>query len=664
MPTAHTACLLLFALVAPKAGYLEESGPSLFALDFEKQGKALVASDGYAIYASPKIGKGLGRAALRLRVSGAGTGNAKLGARVQCLDAHGKKLGAHSVGLWNAALKDSFSRFELEFTLEHEATDSFRVFVYRSNKQGTLRLGSVMVERVPQFDAADLVAEIEKRLKKQGYSTAYEPGYLVGSKPDERAYYHTFAGRKLSRLKFDQSVYAGTTWVRNDIKPSLFPVGVYFYGAADHHAQLAERRGMKLADWFDFCMKDMAAHGCNTVYVANIANKPDDFRLVTGIAQKHGLGVFGQLTRDLYLRPGKGRKHYDEVTVPTAKRILPGYRGLKGLLTWMPKEEAAPKEVPQLQEYRKLVRQLDPTHAIYTLHNNIGTFRADDKELPEWFGFDRYRFRSLFGSYGILISTPKDAAIRLREDIADFYIEAAKRGRPMIYVLQGGGWDWKGSEEKLLKELTSGVRPGENSGWQEIEPGIWFGWPRYLVPKYGMKLQCWLSVLEGAKGLHIYHYLGRGDELGKRQFGVVGQLREETPRWREFADTVAEIKPFVPTILRWHKEAVCPVQANHPEVFVRSFIFNFESERYVVAVNSRIAEWDKVSPRMPRGKTELKFTEKGLEGLRPVGPLTVKLKLTGPGRLFEFGADNPLPTEDGSFDVTIPPGGGKVFILK
>jgi hypothetical protein len=152
--------------------------------------------------------------------------------------------------------------------------------------------------------------------------------------------------------------------------------------------------------------------------------------------------------------------------------------------------------------------------------------------------------------------------------------------------------------------------------------------------------------------------------LGKRQFGVVGQLGEETPRWKEFADTIAEIKPFVPTILRWLKEAVCPVQPDHPEVFVRSFIFNFESERYVVAVNSRIAEWDTNSPRMPRGKTDLKFTEKGLEGLRPVGPLTVKLKLTGPGRLFEFGADRPLPRNGDSYDVTIPPGGGKVFTLK
>jgi len=311
------------------------------------------------------------------------------------------------------------------------------------------------------------------------------------------------------------------------------------------------------------------------------------------------------------------------------------------------------------------VRELDPTHAVFTLHNSIETFRRDTKDLPEWLGFDRYRFRCLHGPYGLLISTPKDMAVRLSEDIAEFAAEAARHGRPLIYVLQAYGHQ-NVFTAKDFKEWSGGAKdaPDPWSGFKRIGPDRWLGWDRYPPPEHGMHLQNWLAVSEGAKGLLVYFYgppKSRQESLN--YVTLVNEDGTETRLWREFADSMRDIQPLVPLILTWHREGIARAKTNHPEVVVRSFVRRFDAERYLIVQNRRIATWDKDSPPLPRGPTELHFDVRGLAGLQTAGPLTVRLTVEGDEPVWDLRDGRRLQRlEDGGYELTVGPGRAHVLM--
>ena len=440
--------LMLSALVLLNTSVTPESRPDmLFHHDFGTTDaavvgpggvKALKATGGYNVYVSGFFGQALGKAPVAVEVEAASPDGAQLGVRLLQYDADRNKLDSIGANLWGKTFGPDFQTVQSTSPVElAEQTDSVRVVLYRSNQRGTLFLKSVSVKRLPVALTETLVAELELKLKEEGYQTEYRGEFIVGKKPDERCYYHTFRGQVMNSEDFSNRAYAGTTWVRTEFDPPFFPIGPIIYGNPSDQQRRAEALGMTLEQYFEHLARDVKAHGGNTIYYANLTMDPATFRLAVATAVRQGLKIFAQLTGDLYLRPERGREHYQNVTMPTATRILPQYRGLQGVAAWMPKEEPYSSELDLLAEYRAKVRKLDPTHAIYTLHNKLGVMANDYENLPEWFGLDRYRFRCLHGPYGLLISTPKDMAQRLRTEINAFYNEAQKRGRPLLYVLQG-----------------------------------------------------------------------------------------------------------------------------------------------------------------------------------------------------------------------------------
>jgi len=626
--------------------------------------RAMKFDQGYAIYATGFLAKSLGRAPLRVEVEAASPDGATLGVRLQPCSAGREKLDGFSV-IWNQELGPQFRVIARDhYGGPPPETDCIRIFLYRSNRKGTLFLKSLSLARLPVVATEKLVSELEAGLRGQGYRIERRGELLVGKKAEERCYYHAFPGEMMNPKDFASRAYAGTTRVRTEFQPDFFPIGPYIYGPPSYQRERAKALGMTLEGFFEHLAKDVQAHGGNAIYYANLTMEPEVFKTAVAAAVKHGVQVFGQLTMDLYLRPERGRQHYEKVTLPTAARILPRYRGLQGVAAWMPKEEAHPDQIDMLAEYRAKVRELDPTHGIFTLHNNIETFRLDDKNLPEWFGFDRYRFRCLHGTYGILISTPKDMARRLRGDIREFCFEAEKRGRPLVYVMQGYGHQNLWTAEDIRK-WSGGARTGLDpwSGFKEIEPDVWKGWDRYPPPENGMFLQCWLAVLEGAKGLLIYFYGPPEHKQFLNEIALVDREGKETRLWREFAECVEEMKPLLPLFLSWHKEALPRATANNAWIAVNSFIRRFDAERFLVVLNQRIATWDEDSPAMPRGKTELHFDEHGLAGLHPAGPLTFKLKVEGQEPLWEILTGRQLDAgPDGTYELTLGPGRATVLM--
>lgn len=678
MPTRTIAYALAFSALTAVAGTagIEEATRTLYehsfagsdaAVPLEGGERALRFSDGYSVFATPFIGKGLGPLTVSVSVEAASPDGAQLGVRIWAYDEKRKRIDTLSSGIWRQRLDAKLAVLAtgpagVELPKE---THSVRLGVYRANQRGTLYLKSIHVVALKTVPTEKLVAEVAATLREQGYEVHREGELLVGEKPDERRYYRTFPGQSMTPAAFSARSFVGVTWLRTVFRAPFFPAGPYIYGGPEAQQVRAEKLGLTLDAFFEHLARDVKAHGGNTIYYGNLTIEPEVFRRAVAAARKHGVHVFGQLTRDLYLRPTRGREHYEQVTLTTARRILPQYRGLEGVAAWMPKEEAAPDEVELLRAYRNVVRELDPTHAVFTLHNSIGAFRLDTKNLPEWLGFDRYRFRCLHGPYGLLISTPKDMARRLGADIAEFAAEAAERGRPLIYVLQGYGHQnvfsaedirgWSGGEKDALDPC---------SGFKRIGPKRWLGWDRYPPPEHGMHLQNWLAVSEGAKGLLIFHYGPRKPREGTpKHINLVKQDGAETRLWREFGECMRDMQPFLPLILSWHREAIAWAKTDHPQVVVRSFIRRFDAERYLIVQNRRIATWDKNSPALPRGDTDLHFDEHGLAGLRTAGPLAVRLTVEGTDPVWNLRTGEQLePLDTGDYKLTIKPGRAAILM--
>lgn len=655
----------VLALLVVTAGVLAApvgaDQPPLFHTDFD--GQPLRAEQGYIAFTSGFVKLPEGADTLTASVHAASPDGCTLGAILLLYDAKREKIGTAGA-FWDKALTAGFSEHAGDATIEQKDVAFVRLAIYRSNQQGTLLLQSAALTQPELVASEELVAALQAELQADGWQTTLEGPLLTARKPDARAYYHTFRGQRLKADDFRAKSYAGTTFLRREFTPPRFPIGPYIYGRPDDLRESARQQGLTLEQLFDGYAADVAAHGGNTIYYANLTTDPEVFRLAVQTAGKHGVGVFGQLTADLYLRPERGAEHYEQVTLPTAGKIMPQYRGLPNVLGWMGKEEAAAGDMPLVAKYRGAIRELDPTHAQFTLHNNLPAFQAESEPLPEWFGFDRYRFRCLKAHYGLLISTPRDMAIRLRDELRQFYAEAAQRGRPLVYVMQGYGHENLFTTEDIRK-WSGGQRESLDpwGGFREVEPGVWRGWDRYPPPPGGMRLQSWLAVSEGAQGLLIYHYNRLKTEGDLRYVALVDEQGKETALWREFGECMAEMKPLLPLILSWHKEALPRAAADDDWVRVSSFIRGFEAERYLLVVNERIATWDDGSPALPRGKTELHFDDQGLAGLHPAGPLRCTVAVEGDAPVFDLLSGRRLErAADGSVALTVGPGSGVVLM--
>ncbi|MBT3377954.1 MAG: hypothetical protein HN742_01410 [Lentisphaerae bacterium] len=605
---------------------------------------------------------------IRVSAEAASDDGARLGVRCLLYDGKRKRLGACAANIWSVPLTEPLKHVSSSepFRLPPVAR-LMRLTFFRTSPSGALRLGRVGVHDVPSESSQTLCEILKARLAAAGYEVVEYTGMLEARKPGERAYYHTFPGERFIPASFEKRAYIGTTWLKADRAPEFFPAGPYIYGRPEGLRVRAEKLGLTLEGFFDHLAADVKAHGGTAIYYANLTTDPPVFRMAVNAAQRRGLKVFGQLTQDLYLRVERGRDHYEKVTLPTARRIMPQYRGLEGVAGWMPKEEIPAEHMPLLREYRRELRKLDPTHALFMLHNHLAPFQAETGDLPEWFGFDRYRFRCFKAHYGLLISTPKDMASRLTAEIASCYAEAAKRGRPLLYVMQGyGHQDVCTAEEVRAWSGGGSEHLGPNTGYAEIAPGAWLGWDRYPPPLNGMHLQSWLAVAEGAKGLLIFHYGPRTlqKKLGRtlKHVTLVDDSGSETRLWREFGECMADMAPFMRLFLAWHREAVPRAATDTSEFSLHSFIRRFDAERFLLVHNRRIATWDGDSPGMPRGETELHFDETGLAGLHPAEARELAFVVEGTAPVWHLKSGRRLlPDGDGTFHLSVPAGRGEIL---
>jgi len=291
-----------------------------------------------------------------------------------------------------------------------------------------------------------------------------------------------------------------------------------------------------------------------------------------------------------------------------------------------------------------------PKIPVFMLHNNIKAMEMDDQEpQPDWYGFDRYRFRMVAGGGDeLVISTPADMARLIYREIGEFHQFAARRGLPVIFVGQG-----------YKHEEFQRKNAGQRSGYREVSPGVWRGYNRYM-PRNGMNLQFYLSVAAGARGFLLYFYqsfLPRAN-ADSRSDGLISLTGEESWYWKETGDCLKEAAPLLPLFSSWFREAECPAKADDATVYTASFIRPDLDGRFFLPVNTHIANWDGSNPIRTSANTQLHSDEENLQGFEWCQNKTFKLQLPENGSpLWDVASGKKLNPDA----LELPPGKGKVL---
>ncbi|MBQ9337767.1 MAG: hypothetical protein IJS14_10785 [Lentisphaeria bacterium] len=418
-----------------------------------------------------------------------------------------------------------------------------------------------------------------------------------------------------------------------------FMTGVYFYLGLSRLGKTPEEWEKKFRD----CMKDIAAHHCNTVYISGISGNPDAFNKCCKIAAEYGLNVIGQGNGPLYLRPENGRDYFESRSLPALRAGLPKLKA-DNLIGFTVKEEVNPNDpaIEMLRDGREEQRKLMPGVPAFTLHNVLPSVAMDDdpERQPDMYAFDMYRFKLHPERH--VVMTPSKAAFRIPTNLEIAYLHAAKFGKPLIFVAQGVKTYVTVKSKKYTKA----------SGMTEIEPGVWRGYGRYM-PKYGMNLQFWLGVMSGCRGILIYHYMTSRSETALVDIDLKPQ-----PYWTEFSDCLAEAEPLFPLFNSWYKQQPDPAYSASPgTVKVRTFKHPDFKGTFILPVNTLIARWDKTNPRLTTVKTQLHSDEENLQGFEWAEPQTCTLKVKDGDKVYDLLTGKEADLQK----ITLEPGKGRVF---
>lgn len=423
------------------------------------------------------------------------------------------------------------------------------------------------------------------------------------------------------------------------VKRDFFPAGVYFYVTEKFLGKTPAEAEKK----FRACMKDIASHHCNTVYISGLSSEPEVLNKYCKIASEYGIKVFAQGNGSLYVQIGKGPDYFENVTMRSFRKNLPLIKA-DNLMGFSTKEEVDPEPyaIDLMQKARASQKQLLKKVPTYTLHNRLNAMAMDDDPAnqPDWYAFDMYRFK-LHPSRNVVM-TPSKAAYRIRTNLEIAYLHAAKYGKPLIFTGQG---------VKVFSTVKSN-KFTKASAMKEISPGVWQGYTRYM-PKNAMYLQFYLSVMSGCRGFLVYHYMS----ADKEQTLVKKDL---TPQfyWTEMGECLSEAKALFPLFASWYKQDVRKdLKTSSKTVWVREFKLPDMPGSFYLPVNTLLAKWDKNNPILTNVNTQLYSDKDNLQGFEWASAQTFSLALPGKEPLYDLLTGKVVDKNK----ITLEPGRGRVF---
>ena len=116
-------------------------------------------------------------------------------------------------------------------------------------------------------------------------------------------------------------------------------------------------------------------------------------------------------------------------------------------------------------------------------------------------------------------------------------------------------------------------------------------------------------------------------------------------------------KPLLPLFMEWCREGNPAAVSPEKDVMVNTFIVPGFKGRFVLPVNTLIANWDKNNPIRTDKNTQLHAGLYNLEGFKWAGPRKISLQLAGKGELRDYLTGKIVEPAA----ITLPPGQGRVL---
>jgi hypothetical protein len=380
----------------------------------------------------------------------------------------------------------------------------------------------------------------------------------------------------------------------------FFPFGVYLPVGFSANYKF---EGLKDKwEWFDKILADIKARGMNFTGVTNL--RAAELDQMAALHAKHGLRMSPQVGEF-------SLKHRGMAALKPFLRAVEKYRGNPVIAGWAVGEEFAPKDVPQLDLPHEIVRAIDPTNTLVTIHNSTEAFRLAGQLLDI-----RIAFRDIYPFF----SEPRCGPVG-HEACMNYYEDGIDKAQRLLP---------QGASLWVLPQAQH-----EYYRWKDKDPQFVFRQP--TPPE--ILLQAWAALAHGAQGLAYFLYPSSAPE---KEGGIPHFLSLRTHDGKTTAQLEAlttlgkKIVPLGPIITRWERVRV-PVSTNHREL--RAYLFKREDIPYLVVFNHDPSQ-------TVTGKVRLPFDNSKVFDL--ISEKEVKVGIQ----------DNST-----TFSITLPPGDGTIIRL-
>jgi len=453
----------------------------------------------------------------------------------------------------------------------------------------------------------------------------------------------------------------------------------------------------------DDALMEIARRGFNYLYVGGVTEDNALWQKLLESCVRHRIVVVPQL-EFAYMQPQSDIP----ALVSKAAPFIRKYKTHPAVLAFSVREEPFTVELTRmLQKYYKGILHEVPDAPLHLVHDYLGPLKAMEPPYPAILGTDRYAFWWEFGSGGHR-ATPSYALNWFRGQMDAYYQETAARGAEFQAVFTADTLESFATPESVRKSFYPDMSEAQrdkylanvernaknkNLGWDHGPQGLFRYWKYYRPPANCVRAMGWLSVLEGARSLAVWHWGPLNESMqdfayrqtGRpgREYGcsITGWDGKGTPQLDEYTSFAGEIRRYGKLIRAMTKEytvenksavvqqpATPPISIKDEHACWRSFRVDGFAGRVVVVVNTRVGQWcEGRSPGFLSPNDVYRIDDRGdLMDYKPFDqPRAVNFRILASGvDCVDLSQGTSMSVgDDSSLSVSVMPGGGRFLFL-
>ena len=454
----------------------------------------------------------------------------------------------------------------------------------------------------------------------------------------------------------------------------------------------------------DDALAEVSRRGFNYLYVGGVTGDTALWQKLLESCVRYHIVVVPQL-EFAYMQPQSDIPALVSNAVPFIRK----YTAHPAVLAFSVREEPFTVDLMRkLTTYYESILSEVPDAQLHLVHDYLGPLKAMEPPYPAIIGTDRYAFWWEFSSGGHR-ATPSYALNWLRGQMDDYYREAMSRGVEFQAVFTANTLECLETPEKVRKSFYPDMPEAErdkylakvernaqnkNMGWAHGPQGLYRYWKYYRPPANCVRAMGWLSILEGARSVVIWHWGPIADAMKDFTYRQTGRSGKEyicsitgwegkgTPQLDEYTAFAEEIRRYGKLIRAMTKEygandnsgvlgrqtSLPPVEIRDEDIRWRTFRIAGYTGRVLAIVNTRVGQWcDGRSPRFVSSADTYRIDDQGnlIDYIPFEQPREVKIRILANGvECADLAQGVPLSEgTDGSVSVQVMPGSGRFLFL-